>query len=391
MDNTAYYSILRTTLENQRADSQKIPFADMELKFIQLEECHTSNGSSHRERANLAALNPNPLAASNRRNGKPKPKGGSRFVNRKKVRSSNSSGDGKPIVCFGCYKPGHKKSECPERKEGNTANAGATRGHPVAMATQETHYASMVQLVESSLALMAIERESKRLRLRTASDALFIPSVWMMNFHRQQLGGAREWLNLIKLTVPVMVSLGPPHPQTDPYVRYNYHRDIFSPLALDINATIADFDLKTWGFLVYLDDYDEETNPFDLLMKRILHKGIIPLATSYFQSFFTTPGPAQQVYCHRYKEFVNEHLKDFSSSWRLTECLVGIRIQGLQVEVLFYPLRQSPKAWEVGSLRTIADFPSFGPFEQGHGGPSAEFFENMNRICYMWMTHSDDV
>jgi hypothetical protein len=48
-DNTAYYSILCTTLENQRADSQKIPFADMELKFIQLEERHTSNGSSHRE------------------------------------------------------------------------------------------------------------------------------------------------------------------------------------------------------------------------------------------------------------------------------------------------------------------------------------------------------
>jgi hypothetical protein len=49
MDNTAYYSILCTTLENQRADGQKIPFADMELKFIQVEERHTSNGSSHRE------------------------------------------------------------------------------------------------------------------------------------------------------------------------------------------------------------------------------------------------------------------------------------------------------------------------------------------------------
>jgi hypothetical protein len=232
------------------------------------------------------------------------------------------------------------------------------------MATQETHYASMVQLVESSPELMAIKRESKRLRLRTASDTLFIPSVWMTNFHRQQLGGAREWLNLIKLAVPATVSLGPLHPQTDPDARYNYHRDIFSPLALDINATIAEFDLKTWGFLVYPDDYNKETNPCDLLMKCILHEGIIPLATSCFQSFFVTPGPAQQVYCHCYKEFVKEHLKDFSSSWHLMEHLVGIRIQGLQVEVLFYPLRQSPKAWEVGSLCTIAGFPSFGPFEQ---------------------------
>jgi hypothetical protein len=50
-DNTAYYSILCTTLENQCADGQKISFADMELKFIQLEERHTSNGSNHRERA----------------------------------------------------------------------------------------------------------------------------------------------------------------------------------------------------------------------------------------------------------------------------------------------------------------------------------------------------
>ncbi len=128
MDNTAYYSILRTTLENQCADGQKISFADMELKFIQLEERHTSNGPTRRERANLAALNPNPLAASNRRNRKPKPKGGGKFGNRKKSRPANSSGDGRPIVCFGCNKPGHKKSECPDRKEGNSANAGAARG-----------------------------------------------------------------------------------------------------------------------------------------------------------------------------------------------------------------------------------------------------------------------
>jgi hypothetical protein len=49
MDNTAYCSILLTTLENQHADGQKIPFADMELKFIQLEERHTSNGLSSRD------------------------------------------------------------------------------------------------------------------------------------------------------------------------------------------------------------------------------------------------------------------------------------------------------------------------------------------------------
>jgi hypothetical protein len=40
------------------------------------------------------------------------------------------------------------------------------------------------------------------------------------------------------------------------------------------------------------------------------------------------------------------------------------------------------------SLGTLVDFPSFGPFEQGRGGPYAEFFEKLNRICYMWMIHS---
>jgi hypothetical protein len=114
-----FLSILRTTLENQRADGQVILFADMELKFIQLEEWHMSSASSHRERANLAALNQNPLAASNHRNGKTKPRSTTKSVNPKKshvTTSSNSSNDTRPLVCFGCNKPGHKKSECPERK-----------------------------------------------------------------------------------------------------------------------------------------------------------------------------------------------------------------------------------------------------------------------------------
>ncbi len=130
-DNTAYYSILHTTLENQCADGQTIPFADMELKFIQLEERHASSASSRCERANLAALNPNPLAASNHRHGKTKPRGATKSGIPKKHRtttSSNSSNDTRPIICFSCNKPGHKKSECPERKEGNTANVGAAQG-----------------------------------------------------------------------------------------------------------------------------------------------------------------------------------------------------------------------------------------------------------------------
>ncbi len=95
------------------------------------------------------------------------------------------------------------------------------------MATQETHYASMAQLVESSPVLTAIEQESKRIRLRMASHARFVPSVWMTNFHCQTLGGAREWLNLIKLTVPAMVSLGRLHKLIPMHVTITI--EIFSP------------------------------------------------------------------------------------------------------------------------------------------------------------------
>jgi hypothetical protein len=34
-------------------------------------------------------------------------------------------------------------------------------------------------------------------------------------------------------------------------------------------------------------------------------------------------------------------------------------------------------------------FPSFGPLEQGCNGPTADFFDKLNRIQYMWMSHSD--
>ncbi len=74
-DNTAYYSILCTTLENQCANGQSISFVGIGLKFMQQEEQHTSIASSHHQQANLAALNPNPFAASNCHNGKSKSKG----------------------------------------------------------------------------------------------------------------------------------------------------------------------------------------------------------------------------------------------------------------------------------------------------------------------------
>ena len=116
--------------------------------------------------------------------------------------SSNSSNDTRPIMCFGCDKPGHKKSECPERKEGNTANVGAARGRPVAMASQEIHYASMVQVVEVSPQTSSITRDTKKLWSIAVFQAPVVPSAWMANYHRQRQGGARQWVNLIKVLVP---------------------------------------------------------------------------------------------------------------------------------------------------------------------------------------------
>jgi hypothetical protein len=97
---------------------------------------------------------------------------------------------------------GIKKSEFPERKEGNKANTGVARARPVAMATQELYYASIAQLVESSPMLSVIERESKRPRLKTA--------------------------------VPTTSRLGPPHPKPDPSSHLHYHRNIFSPITMDL-------------------------------------------------------------------------------------------------------------------------------------------------------------
>ena len=150
------------------------PFADMELKFIQLEEHHTSSASSR-------------------------------------------------IVCFSCNKPGHKKSECPERKEGNTANVRAAQGRPVAMAAQEIHYASMAQVVEVSPQASSLTRDTKKLQSIVVFQAPVVPSAWMANYYRQHQGGARQWLNLIKVSVPAVTSSGPPVYTSQFMTLHNFH------------------------------------------------------------------------------------------------------------------------------------------------------------------------
>jgi hypothetical protein len=62
------------------------------------------------------------------------------------------------------------------------------------------------------------------------------------------------------------------------------------------------------GFSVYPDDYDEQANSFEHLMKRILLEGIIPLTSTYFAGFFLAHGVAHHVYCQHYTDFVKEQL-----------------------------------------------------------------------------------
>ncbi len=125
------------------------------------------------------------------------------------------------------------------------------------MATQEIHYASMAQVVDTSSVDSAIMQDPKKLPSMEASSARLALSVWMTNFRRSWLGGARNWINLIKVTVPATTMRGPPLPGTDPSMHLDYYRDIFSLITLDTNAVVSDFDLKTWGILVYPEDEDK--------------------------------------------------------------------------------------------------------------------------------------
>jgi hypothetical protein len=61
----------------------------------------------------------------------------------------------------------------------------------------------------------------------------------------------------------------------------------------------------------------------------------------------------------------------------------------MQVEVLFYLVGRFPWQWEAVELSNIDVCPMYGPFEQRPNGPTAEFFQMLNRIQYVWMPHSN--
>ena len=119
------------------------------------------------------------------------------------------------------------------------------------MAAQEIHYASMAQVVEASPEASELTRDTKKLQSIVALQAPVVPSARMANYHRQRQGGAREWANLIKVSVPAVTSNSPPAYTSQFMMPHNFHRDVVSEITLDTHATVSEFDLKIWGFLMY--------------------------------------------------------------------------------------------------------------------------------------------
>ncbi len=154
------------------------------------------------------------------------------------------------------------------------------------MAAQEIHYASMAQVVEVSPQASSLTRDTKKLQGIAVFQAPVVPLAWMANYHRQRQGGARQWVNLIQVSVPAVTSSGPPVYTSQFMTLHNFHRDVVSEITLDTHATVSEFDLKTWGFLMYPDCSGDQTLDFDVLLQQILKSGILPLAQHYFQSYF---------------------------------------------------------------------------------------------------------
>ncbi len=184
-------------------------------------------------------------------------------------------------------------------------------------------------------------------------------------------------LNLIKVSVPAVTSSGPPVFSNHFKTLHNFHRDVVLEITLDTRAIVSDFDLKTWGFLMYLDCSDDHSPDFDNLVRQILNDGILPLAQHYFQGYFSPRRPAQQVYCRRFLDFAEAQLKAFASSWRLMVRLIGIRVDGMRVEVLFYPVGRSLQPWKEAELSNIHVCPCMVPSSNAAMDPVQNFLKRL--------------
>ncbi len=68
--------------------------------------------------------------------------------------------------------------------------------------------------------------------------------------------------------VPALTCSGPPVSANQYMLLHNYHRNLILEISLDADAMVSDFDLKTWGFLIYPNNDREQENSFDALVKK---------------------------------------------------------------------------------------------------------------------------
>jgi hypothetical protein len=81
-----------------------------------------------------------------------------------------------------------------------------------------------------------------------------------------------------QVSVPAVTRSGPPVFTSHYLTLHNFHRDVVSKFTLDIQAIVSEFDLKTWGFLLYPDCSSDHSPDLDILVWQILKDRILPLA-----------------------------------------------------------------------------------------------------------------
>lgn len=339
-----YYSSFLSTLEFQRAETKSIPFSSLEQRFLQLEERHALRGSARREGANAALLNPNPLAASNRQGGKHKGKPQQRGGVNKKLRPASSTGststgrDGKPILCFKCGKPGHKKADCPTNVG---ASNGSARGSSVALDTQETHHACMavarnVTAAEHAFCTQVVEK-SVIVEPRRIVAAVWLPAFMTL---RPMNGFGRSSTPTMTFHIPGITFC---HGTLDPDSPCRFgagRRDFTGKLSCIDKDGVLDMGPR-WGIFMYPHCHSA-TNLVTSIVDHILYDGVLPLGKHFFQREFEASDASHAAYCQRISEFLEGELK--GSLLYLEDRCITIHVQDTFFEVNILPRFCIPRA-----------------------------------------------
>jgi hypothetical protein len=125
------------------------------------------------------------------------------------------------------------------------------------------------------------------------------------------------------VSVPVVTSSGSPVFTSHYLTLHNFHRDVVSEFTLDIQATVSEFDPKTWGFLMYPNRSSDNSPDFDILVWQILKDGILPLVQHYFQGYFSTVALHIRLLL-TFLGLGQGIVANFAKRWRLTERLIRI-------------------------------------------------------------------